>query len=472
MTMVMFGFVGMMFVFVLIGIASTRTSRREVSDYLVASRSVSPWVAGLSAVASNNSGFMFIGAIGFTYHYGLAAFWLFFAWLLGDYCSWLIVHRKLRARSEQQDNNSVTGFLAHDDQGMNKELQVVLGGLTVVFLTLYAAAQLKAGGKALYSTLDWQPQVGIYVGSVMVAIYSFAGGIRASLWTDVAQAIVMIIAMGALTLVCHFQVISLSDLYTALESINPKLISWTPHDASLGLFAYAMGWFLAGFGGIGQPHMIIRAMTIKDVNGIKTMRRVYFSWYIVFSVFTMLVGLYARLYFESLNSVSFDKETALPMLADAHLSKFWVGLILAALFAATMSTADSQVLASSASLTQDILPKYQNNYLASKIATLSVVVLAMLVALYGPSSVFVLVTLAWGLMMTTFAPLMIARVLDWQIGAHRALGAAVIGLLAMLGWRYGLNLGDAMFEGAVGFMVSMSLTFTLKNKSFDHLEQH
>ena len=78
MTMVMFGFVGMMFVFVLIGIASTRASRREVSDYLVASRSVSPWVAGLSAVASNNSGFMFIGAIGFTYHYGLAAFWLFF----------------------------------------------------------------------------------------------------------------------------------------------------------------------------------------------------------------------------------------------------------------------------------------------------------------------------------------------------------------------------------------------------------
>ena len=88
----------------------------------------------------------------------------------------------------------------------------------------------------------------------MVAIYSFAGGIRASLWTDVAQAIVMIIAMGALTTVCHFQVISLSDLYMALESINPQLITWTPHDASLGLFAYAMGWFLAGFGDRATSH--------------------------------------------------------------------------------------------------------------------------------------------------------------------------------------------------------------------------
>ena len=464
MSLVMIGFIGMMLIFTVIGIASSRVSQSDVSDYLVAGRSVSPWVAGLSAVASNNSGFMFIGAIGFTYHYGLAAFWLFFAWLFGDYCSWLIVHHKLRARSEQQQNDSVTGFLAHNGQYKDKTLQFVLGGLTVVFLTLYAAAQLKAGGKALQSTLDWSPTAGIYLGSLMVAIYSFAGGIRASLWTDVAQAIVMIIAMGALTLVCHLDVVSLPDVYEALKAIDPQLITWTPDDASLGLFAYALGWFMAGFGGIGQPHMIVRAMTINDVKGITTMRRVYFSWYILFSIFTMLVGLYARLYFETLESIDFDKETALPMLAAAHLSQFWVGLILAALFAASMSTADSQVLASSASLTQDVIPKYQKSYFASKIATLSVVLLAMLVALYGPSSVFVLVTLAWGLMMTAFAPLMLVRVLDWSITPSKALLSAGIGLIFMLGWRYGLNLGDAMYEGTVGLLISMTMTFTLRNK--------
>ena len=466
MSMIIISFIGMMLIFTLIGIASTRVSRSDVSDYLVAGRSVSPWVAGLSAVASNNSGFMFIGAIGFTYQYGLAAFWLFFGWLFGDYCSWLIVHRKLRARSEHQQNNSVTGFLAHNGQQKDKNLQVILGGLTVLFLTLYAAAQLKAGGKALQSTLDWSPNTGIYVGSLMVAVYSFAGGIRASLWTDVAQAIVMIIAMGALSVVCHFDVISLSDVYSSLKAIDPKLVTWTPHDATLGIFAYAAGWFLAGFGGIGQPHMIIRAMTINDVNGITTMRRVYFSWYILFSIFTMLVGLYARLYFESLDTVTFDKEIALPLLAGAHLSSFWVGIILAALFAATMSTADSQVLASSASLTQDVLPQYKRSYSASKIATLSVVLLAMLVALHGPDSVFVLVTLAWGLMMTAFAPLMIARVLDWTISPTKVLIAAGLGLLAMLGWRYGLQLGDAAYEGALGFLISLCLTFTLKENSF------
>jgi len=465
MSLIMAGFVVTMLGFVLIGVASTRVSRAEVSDYLVAGRSVSPWVAGLSAVASNNSGFMFIGAIGFTYAYGLAAFWLFFAWLLGDYCSWFLVHQRLRARSEAQQNDSVTGFLAHDGQETDRSLQLILGALTLVFLTLYAAAQLKAGAKALETSLDWHPSAGVYMGAVMVAIYSFAGGIRASLWTDVAQAIVMLVAMAALTITCTLDVTPLSALISSLERIDPQLITWTPSDASLGLFAYALGWFLAGFGGVGQPHMIVRAMTVEGAEAVPTMRRVYFAWYLLFSVLTMLVGLYARVYFDALTEQSFDKETALPMLASAQLAPLWVGLILAGLFAASMSTADSQVLASSASLTQDVAPRWRESYVASKVATLSVVLCATLVALFGPESVFVLVTLAWGLMMTTFAPLMIARVSSWELSAPRALSAAGLGLIAMLGWRYGLGLGDAMYEGAVGFLVSMGLTLALSKRA-------
>lgn len=464
MSMILIGFIVTLVLFILIGAASMRVSRGEVSDYLVAGRSVSPWVAGLSAVASNNSGFMFIGAIGFTYHYGLSAFWLFFAWLLGDYCSWFFVHERLRERSEAQGNDSVTGFLAHDGERSDRRLEVILGSLTVLFLTLYAAAQLKAGGKALESTIGWAPTSGIYMGAVMVAIYSFAGGIRASLWTDVAQAMVMIVAMAALTWVCHSELVSVGELLERLGEIDPNLLTWTPSDATLGLAPYALGWFLAGFGGIGQPHMIVRAMTVESPQSVCLMRRVYFTWYTLFSVFTMLVGLYSRVYFEGVGAQSFDKETALPLLASAHLAPLWVGLILAALFAASMSTADSQVLASSASLTQDVAPQYRSSYKASKLATLSVVLLSMGVALYGPKSVFELVTLAWGLMMTCFAPLMIARVSRWEISPSSALVAAAVGLSGMLLWKYYLILGDACYEGAVGFLVSMPLVLALSSR--------
>jgi len=460
--MILIGFTLAMLLFFGVGMASMRHAKKDVGDYLIADRSVSPAAAGLSAVASNNSGFMFIGAIGFTYAYGLAAVWLFFAWIAGDYVSWLLVHRNLRTMSEAQGSNSVAGFLAHDGKQSNRGLQLVLGVLTLIFLTLYAAAQLKAGGKALQTVLDWPSVSGVYMGAILVLAYSFAGGIRASIWTDVAQSIVMIGAMALIAVVCHTEVAPIHQITAELEAIDPNLLSLTPVDASLGLLPYVLGWFVAGLGGVGQPHIIVRAMAVDSADGIPRMRRTYFSWYIAFSVFTMLVGLYSRIH---LNGVDFDAETALPILAGDHLSPLLVGVILASMFAATISTADSQVLACSASVTQDISPTHRENHMAAKLATVCVVLVAMGVALVGPDSVFLLVTVAWGLMTTCFAPLMIARCLSWTVDSRAAIAACIVGTSAMLGWTHVLGLGDAVYDGAVGFIVSMAIVFITSKRS-------
>ena len=464
--MLVVGFVLTMLVFLGIGLLSMKESKDEVSDYLVAGRNISPISAGLSAVASNNSGFMFIGAIGFTYQYGLSAFWLLFAWIAGDYLSWFVVHKRLRIQSEKNQSNSIAGFLAFetDTKESNRNLQIILGILTVLFLTLYAAAQLKAGGKALHSMLGWSPTSGVFLGMFMVALYSFSGGIRASIWTDIAQSFVMIFAMAVLVFVCHVKIIPIPEIISQLKNIDRHLIEWTPSDATLGLPLYALGWFLAGFGGIGQPHIIIRAMTLDHPQNIATMRRTYFVWYVLFSIFVFLVGLYARLYFEQHSDLLFDKETALPILAAHTLPTFLVGVILAALFAATMSTADSQVLASSASITQDIWTKNKDNYRLSKFSTIGVVVIAGGIAFVGPDSVFVLVTIAWGLMMTCFAPLMIVRVYQWNIQWQMFLLAFGLGLTAMLSWTYIWGLGDSVFDGSVGFLVASFLVFVLSKK--------
>ena len=197
-------------------------------------------------------------------------------------------------------------------------------------------------------------------------------------------------------------------------------------------------------------------MTVDSIKHISKMRRVYFSWYVIFSVFTFLVGLYARVYFNGQVDILFDKETALPVLATELLSPILVGVILAAMFAATMSTADSQVLASSASVTQDIVPnESSSSYIRSKLTTLGIVFVAGVVAFAGPDSVFVLVTVAWGLMMTCFAPIMILRVLDRDISFNQMFIGCVVGVLTMLGWSYGLGLGDAVFDGTIGFLITM-----------------
>lgn len=461
--MLLAGFALAMLLFFGVGALSITRSKGEVSDYLIAGRAVSPVAAGLSAVASNNSGFMFIGAIGFTYKYGYAAAWLFFAWIAGDYVSWMLVHRRLRRFSEIRDANSIATFLAHDGKSLDRRLQALLGVLTLIFLSLYAAAQLKAGGKALQSVLEWDPTTGVFIGAVMVVAYSFAGGIRASIWTDVAQSIVMIVAMTTLVVVAHLGIKPLFALPSALAAIDPALLHWTPPDATLGLIPYALGWFLAGLGGVGQPHIIIRAMTLDSEASIPAMRRTYFSWYIAFSVVTFAVGLYARVYFNGA-SAQFDPETALPVLAGSLLPQLAVGFVIAALFAATMSTADSQVLACSASITQDIATKWKDNFLASKVATVLVVLFALGVALVGPESVFVLVTVAWGLLSTCFAPLMIARVNGWRLGAGAYLTSISAGIAAMLVWSYGVGLGDAVYDGAIGFTVAMAGVWFLSDR--------
>ncbi len=456
--MILFGFLLFMGLFALVGISAVWKSKHDVGDYLLAGRQISPTMAGLSAVASNNSGFMFIGAIGFTVQYGYSAIWLLMAWVAGDYLSWFFVHKRLRQRSEQLNTNSISSFLATNGDTISVPLQKILGLFTLIFLLVYAAAQMRAGAKALEGTLDFGGSTGIYIAACLVIAYSYAGGIRASIWTDVAQAIVMLCAMSALVLYA-MQHTSLADIHQTLINIDPMLVTWTPPEAQMGTFVYALGWFVAGFCGIGQPHIIIRAMTLDKPENITTMRRVYFTWYIAFSIATFLVGLYARII---LGVFEFDVELALPKLALEMMPGFFVGTILAAMFAATISTADSQVLACSASITQDIEPGLKNNYRASKLATVVVILVSTGLALAGPKSVFLLVTLAWGMLGTTIAPLMLARALRWPITTGAYLCSTVAGLLGMCIWRFMLHYEASIYEGAIGFLVTTIILFIIQ----------
>ena len=173
-------FIFFLVVFIGIGVLSARKMTTTSEDYLVASRSVNPWLVALSAVSTNNSGYMFIGLIGFTWRMGVEAVWITFGWILGDLLTWFWVHRRVRNRSEEVQANSVPALLATDNNGqVSRPIAIAAGLLTFVFLGGYAAAQLKAGGITLNALFDWPVWLGSVMGVVIVAVYSMAGGIRA-----------------------------------------------------------------------------------------------------------------------------------------------------------------------------------------------------------------------------------------------------------------------------------------------------
>ncbi|MCP4599913.1 MAG: sodium/proline symporter [Proteobacteria bacterium] len=447
--------------FMLIGALSARWSKKTSEDYLVASRSVNPWLAALSAVASNNSGYMFIGLIGFTYREGIGAIWLQIGWILGDAISWSWVHRRVRSRSEAIGATSVAGLLATDDSGkVSRPISVAAGVLTLLFLGAYAAAQLMAGSTTLHTLFEWPMWTGSVIGVIIVTVYCLAGGIRASIWTDVAQSIVMFGAMFLLLGTCMAEVGGPAALLTSLETIDPALADPMPKDLAGGLGLYVIGFIFGGAATVAQPHIIVRFIAIDSVDSIGRARAIYFGWFILFSVAVITVGLYARVLLPDLGTgltgeaLSAATESALPTLSMSLLPAVLVGVILAGLFAATMSTADSQLLSCSAAITQDIHPAWSKSVPAAKFATLGVGGLALAIALSATEGVFALVMIAWSTLGATLGPVLLVRLAGRPLSSRLGIAMMASGLATVIAWKF-TPWADAVFELLPGIIVSV-----------------
>ena len=207
---------------------------------------------------------MFIGQIAYTYRVGIESVWMMIGWIIGDLMAWQLVHPRVRKESEAMNVATVPALLGTSREG-EKRIIIVLGGLmTFVLLGVYAAAQLKAGSTALQTLFGWQPQVGATIGAVIVVLYCFSGGIRASIWTDAAQSIVMILAMATLLIAASFEVGSPTDVWNNLQGQDPELVKWFPSDLKFGFAMYLLGMTFGGFGAIGQPHILVRFMAIRS----------------------------------------------------------------------------------------------------------------------------------------------------------------------------------------------------------------
>lgn len=451
--------------FTVIGALSTRVSKKTSEDYLVASRDVSPWLTALSAVASNNSGYMFIGLIGFTYTTGIGAIWLQIGWLMGDAISWSWVHRRVRSRSEAVGATSVAGMLATDDSGgASRPIAVAAGLLTLLFLGAYAAAQLIAGSTTLHTLFDWPMWAGSMIGVVIVTVYCLAGGIRASIWTDAAQSVVMFVAMGLLLGMCLVEVGGPTGLMESLRAVDPNLARLVP-DLPGGLPLYVLGFMFGGAATVAQPHILVRFMAIDSADSIGRARVIYFAWFVAFSIAVIAVGLCARVLLPELGAgltgeaATAAAETALPTLSMSLLPSALVGVMLAGLFSATMSTADSQLLSCSAAITQDINPAWSRSVPAAKLATLGVGALALAIALSATTGVFTLVLIAWSTLGATLGPVLLVRLAGRDLSDRLGLAMMASGLATVIAWKY-TPWADAVFDVMPGIVVPL-LVYTV-----------
>lgn len=452
--MILFSFLVFLALFAVIGVASVLRKQNNRHDYFVAGGSVSPALVGLSAVATNNSGYMFIGVIGYTFSSGMAAVWLMIGWLAGDFVSSFMVHKRISQESKENGHVSFPALLANWGGKTNVNLQRVCAVISLLFLMAYAAAQLVAGSKALSVLLDWPASAGAVLGAALVLAYCYSGGIRASIWTDAAQSVVMIVAMLILLVVAVSNAGGADQVLSQLREI-PGYMDLYPADLLFpglsGLLMFIIGWAFGGLSVIGQPQIMIRFMTLEDSSKIKQVRAWYYSWFVAFYFMATGVGILARLYFQP---DAFDPELALPMMAQDLLPAWLVGLTLAAIFAATISTADSLVLSCSSALSQDLAPGNVSSMKVIKGGTVLVVAVSLGLAMLNNQSVFSLVILAWSALGSAFAPLLIARCLNWNSSQSWAIAGVLVGLATVIVWRY-FGLQSYVFEGMPGVILGL-----------------
>lgn len=493
-----------------VGIYSGLHQTETTEDYLLASRNVNPWFTALSAIATGNSGFMFIGLIGFTYQVGVSTLWLSIGWLIGDWIAWFTVHQRLREISEVVGSETISAFLGHtlphhlpealrelsgepsrevpgnpsrevsgeisegaiasatipplSGESHSRWITIVSALITLFFLGAYAAAQLQAGSKALTVIFGWDYSVGVFLGAIVVAIYCLTGGIRASIWIGSVQAVIMIGSMLLLLGVALTTAGGVPELLSQLRTIDAALLSPIPVNLQFGFLPFLLSWIVAGFGVVGQPHIMVRAMAIDSAENIQVARNVYLVLQTLFSVAAIAVGLASRVLLPDLMALGGDVELALPELATYLLPGLLVGLVLAGLFSATLSTADAQVLSCSAALTQDIFPKAARSLVWVRVGTLCTILVVLAIALLGSDSVFTLVTFAWAALAAGLGPLMVIRTLQRPV--RPAIGVTMIltGVAVALLWRFGFHWSGSLYEVLPG-MVASSLVYGLGNIS-------
>ena len=459
--MLVLSFLFFMTIFAGVGLASMFVKEDTTDDYLVAGRGMHPALAALSAVSTWNSGYMFIGAVGFTFMMGYNVIWLGLLSTIGQIVAWAWLYKFIQQEGESRGVRSLSSLVAEKAGAPEAKLAAVL---SVLFLSIYAAAQLTSGGKALLVMMGWPEMVGILIGFVLVVAYCYAGGIRASIWTDAVQSCVMIVGSLILCWIALGDVGGFSGMHDGLKSQDPALVNLMPPALRFGFSMWAFAFLLGGLAVAGQPQVVSRVMTLGSDSDRKQAMIWFFVWQTPFIFLMTIVGLSSRVLF---SAADFDPELGLPMLAMDTMPAIGVGMILASIFAATMSTADSQVLACTAAITDDIKPEWSQDHKTTKKVTLVVAAFATMISiggLYipGGDSVFALVVLAVYGLGGVFVPLLIIRWMGYKPDSKHSIAMMIAAFVGVIGWSFGGFAGaDGVFPSIPGMGAAFATHFVM-----------
>ncbi|PKM72636.1 MAG: sodium/proline symporter PutP [Firmicutes bacterium HGW-Firmicutes-16] len=437
-----------------IGLFFAKRSNQNSDNYFLGGRSLGPWIAAMSAEASDMSGWLLMGLPGVAYWCGLAdATWTAIGLAVGTYLNWLLVSKRLRRYSAVADNSiTIPDFFSNRFHDKKKILMSIAALFILVFFTVYAASCFITCGK-LFSTLFGFSYTSMMIaGALFVIVYTFLGGFLAESTSDFMQSIVMIIALVAVLVVA---VITAGGSAQILENIkgipgffeffgmaSPTTVDKVQQVSNgQALFGSALPYgFLTilstlswGLGYFGMPQVLLRFMAIRKVSELKTSRRIATTWAVISMTAAVLIGIIGRVLYPVELLTSGESESIFILLSTNLLPPLLAGLAMAGILAATISSSDSYLLIASSAFSKNIfqglLKKNATDkqvMTVSRIVLVLIAVIGMLLAWDKSKVIFDVVSFAWAGFGATFGPIMLFS-LFWK---RTTLQGAVAGMLA------------------------------------------
>ena len=445
-----------------IGLYAYCKSTSDVSGYMLGGRSLPPSVAALSAGASDMSGWILMGLPGAMFVTGFSSSWIATGLVIGAWLNYLLVAPRLRVYTEvANDAITIPDYFANRFEDRGNALRVVSALVIIIFFTLYTSSGVVAGGKLFENSFGMSYESGLYITTGVVVLYTLFGGFLAVSLTDFVQGCIMFIAL-ILVPVVTFSLLD-NPLSVTLNELNPKMMTWIGAGGAIGVIS-AMSW---GLGYFGQPHIIVRFMSVRSVKDMPVARRIGMSWMIIAALGAVFTGLFGAAYAHENSLVVDDPETIFLILSQLLFHPLIAGFLLAAILAAIMSTISSQLLVSSSSLTEDFYKIFIRRdatdtelVLVGRISVALVALCAIYLAYDRESSILDLVSNAWAGFGAAFGPLVLFSLLWKRMNFAGALAGMLVGAGTVLIWIYapieinGQSLSSLIYEIVPGFILS------------------
>jgi len=490
---VLIGFIVYLVLVVVVGLTTWRLNRTG-EDYLLAGRRLPTWVATFSERASGESAWLLLGLPGAVLLTGLVQIWAVIGCVAGIGLSWWIVAGPLRRETQRLGALTIPEYFVRRFGATGQLIRITGTAIVLFFFACYLSAQLNGAGKVLDVTFGIPHFWGMALGALVIVAYTVMGGFFAVAWTDLIQAIIMLCTLVILPVVAFVQVsqagVDVGDSLARIDTLFPGVNSYFHGATGWAALAVVIGGLSWGLGYLGQPHVIIRYMSIKSPEAVNQAKYIAFVWAFLAFFGAFFIGLAGTALVDLKDLVDpgklkdfpdllarwsevkaadipadvlktvVDGERLMPHMATCLLPAWIAGIFISGAVAAMMSTADSQLLVTTSAVSEDVVHQilepdldHRRMVLISRITALVVGVLAFLLAITSRELIYNMVSYAWAGLGASFGPAIVFS-LHWK----RTTGAGVVagmltGSVSTVLWD-NLPVGDHISVRFVSFLLA------------------